>query len=112
MKIGITGHQKLENPKNWNWVKLEFNKIIGQSSKPFTGVTSLAIGADQLFAEAVLKHGGSLTVIILLIDMNSSFQKEMIVRDIITYLIKLRQSIFFREWLQMRSHILKLERQL
>ncbi|MCC5634170.1 hypothetical protein LC613_42990 [Nostoc sphaeroides CHAB 2801] len=64
MKIGITGHQKLENPNNWNWVKLEFNKILAQYPKPFTGVTSLAIGADQLFAEAVLEHGGSLTAII------------------------------------------------
>ena len=64
MKIGITGHQKIEDPKNWNWVKLEFNKIFAQSPKPFTGVTSLAIGADQLFAETALEYGGSLTVII------------------------------------------------
>lgn len=64
MKIGITGHQKLEDSTNWNWVKLEFNKILAQCPKPFTGVTSLAIGADQLFAEAVLEHGGSLAVII------------------------------------------------
>lgn len=64
MKIGITGHQKLENPTNWNWVKFEFNKIFAQYPKPFTGVTSLAIGADQLFAEVVLEHGGSLAAII------------------------------------------------
>jgi uncharacterized phage-like protein YoqJ len=64
MKIGITGHQKLEDPTNWNWVKLEFDKIFAQCPKLFTGVTSLAIGADQLFAEAVLEHGGSLAVII------------------------------------------------
>ncbi|MHC5770642.1 MAG: hypothetical protein ACYTXI_34700 [Nostoc sp.] len=64
MKIGITGHQKLENPINWNWVKLEFKKILAQFPKVLTGVTSLAIGADQLFAEAVLEHGGSLIVII------------------------------------------------
>jgi hypothetical protein len=64
MRIGITGHQKLEEPNRWGWVQREIDNILAGTQTPLIGVTSLAIGADQLFAEAVLRHYGTLEVVI------------------------------------------------
>lgn len=61
MKLGITGHQELENP---DWVKQEILRIIHLQSPPIIGFTSLAVGADQLFAQAVLDCAGSFQVIV------------------------------------------------
>jgi hypothetical protein len=64
MKIGVTGHQQLDNPSRWSWVVEEINRILNRYAVPVIGVTSLAPGADQLFAKLVLKHSGSLMAII------------------------------------------------
>jgi hypothetical protein len=64
MKVGITGHQRLKESSNWEWVRVEIDNLLSQLPPPLTGVTSLAIGADQLFAKAVLKHGGLLEAVI------------------------------------------------
>lgn len=61
MKIGITGHQELNDPV---WVKREILRVLYSQDLPLTGVTSLAVGADQLFAQAVLDCAGTLQVII------------------------------------------------
>lgn len=64
MRLGVTGHQRLAYPADWLWVQTELENCLSKMPVPLVGFTSLAIGADQLFAETVLKHGGSLTVII------------------------------------------------
>lgn len=64
MRIGITGHQRLREPAGWNWVKRELDGLLASSASPLVGITSLAVGADQLFADAVLEHRGSLEVVI------------------------------------------------
>lgn len=64
MRVGITGHQKLAEPARWAWVRRELNRLLSSITPPPVGVTSLAAGADQLFAEAILEHGGSLEVVI------------------------------------------------
>ncbi len=64
MRIGITGHQHLAHSGDWQWVQDELDKFLSQATAPLIGFTSLAIGADQRFAEAVLHHGGSFTAII------------------------------------------------
>jgi hypothetical protein len=64
MRVGVTGHQRLEEPANWAWVKQELDRLLLTLSPPLIGITSLALGADQLFANAVLVHGGSLEIII------------------------------------------------
>src|SRR5215218_6360904 len=61
MKMGITGHQKLDNP---DWIKREILRVIKLQSPSIIGVTSLAVGADQFFAQAVLDCTGSLQVIV------------------------------------------------
>ena len=65
MKIGVTGHRLPREPeKDWTWTQGEVARILGQFPGPLVGVTSLAIGADQIFAEAILQRQGSLEAII------------------------------------------------
>src|SRR6266446_5670680 len=64
MKIGITGHQRLKDPSSWDRVRLEMESILARFPKPLIGMTSLAIGADQLFADIVLQQSGTLEAII------------------------------------------------
>ncbi len=73
MKVGITGHQRLADPSGWSWVKSHLDAILGQCPPPLTGISLLAIGADQLFADAVLRHGGILEAIIPFDDYESKF---------------------------------------
>lgn len=64
MRIGITGHQELDDSMGWSWVRAEIDKVLGQVTGSVIGVTSLAVGADQVFAHAILQGGGSIEVII------------------------------------------------
>src|SRR5713101_3094159 len=64
MKVGITGHQRLKEPSRWNKVREEMERILAHLPKPFIGITSLAIGADQLFAEIILQQSGAFEAII------------------------------------------------
>jgi len=64
MKIGITGHQRLKNEKLWDWVKLKIDDLLSQVQSPLIGLSSLAIGADQVFAKSILENDGSLHVIV------------------------------------------------
>src|SRR5436853_157089 len=52
MKVGITGHQNLGSAENITWLSDTLKSIIKHNSID-TGLTSLAIGADQLFAETL-----------------------------------------------------------
>jgi hypothetical protein len=73
MKIGLTGHQKLDDPSDWEWVKEEIDRILTPLPSPVTGITSLAIGADQLFAKAILQHEGCLEAIIPFPEYEDTF---------------------------------------
>ena len=64
MKVGITGHQKLNDPSAWSDVCKQLGELLNDAEKPLIGLTSLAIGADQLFAEVVLGCGGRIEAII------------------------------------------------
>lgn len=62
--VGITGHQHLPNPAGWTWVSEQVSALLAATEKPLVGITSLAKGADQIFARAVLTSGGRLEVVI------------------------------------------------
>lgn len=64
MKVGITGHQHLEDPSGWDWVKMEMDSLLMKMRRPLVGITCLAAGADSLFAELILQQGGSLEAIV------------------------------------------------
>ncbi|MHA6711010.1 hypothetical protein [Dehalococcoides mccartyi] len=64
IKIGITGHQKLDNTTAWNWVEAITCQELDMINQPVIAVSSLAIGADQLFASLVMDRGGQLYAVI------------------------------------------------
>ena len=75
MRIGITGHQRLADPARWGWVKQEINRVLSSAERPLIGVSSLAIGADQLFADAVLQYDGALEVVIPFVGYEFAFSE-------------------------------------
>jgi hypothetical protein len=63
MKVGITGQQNRAG-MDWTWVCDVIQAEIGKMPPPVEGISSLAEGADQIFAEAILSLGASLRAII------------------------------------------------
>lgn len=72
MKVGITGHQRREGA-DWNWVDEHLTAHLRSIGAPFSGYSSLAEGADQLFAKTVLKVGGQLHAVIPMEDYERHF---------------------------------------
>lgn len=64
MVLGVTGHQKLDDEEAWGWVAEEISAALSRSPPPLIGLSSLAVGADQLFAALVLAHGGELRAVL------------------------------------------------
>lgn len=73
-RIGVTGHQGLD-PRTAEWVKDQFIKAMADRA-PVCGISSLAEGADQIFAEQVLALGGSLIAVIPCAGYESSFARS------------------------------------
>lgn len=69
---GVSGHQKAPQSV-WNLLTARLPNILGVP--PFVGVSSLAAGADQKFAEHVLQHGGALHVVLPSPSYESSFSR-------------------------------------
>lgn len=61
--IGITGHQNIPS-QALAYVIRGIRGIITSQQQPVIGYSSLAIGADQLFARLVLENGGSLVAVV------------------------------------------------
>ena len=72
-RVGITGHQRLSSPADWQWVEEAIENILAPTTGELMGFTSLARGADQHFAELILRRGGALTVIVPFADYNLKF---------------------------------------
>lgn len=73
MRVGISGHQRLRDPGGWPWVQQEMRNYLASQLPTVVGVSSLAIGADTMFAEIVLGIGGSLEVIVPFSDYEDKF---------------------------------------
>jgi hypothetical protein len=63
MKVGVTGHQNLGSAEYITWLSITLKSAI-QKYKVDIGLTSLAIGADQLFAQLLKQSNISYKVII------------------------------------------------
>ena len=71
--VGITGHQRIRGAtpydaagaasEDWRWVRLQIDQILADRAAPLVGYSSLAAGADQIFAEVLLNRGGRLRVV-------------------------------------------------
>ena len=74
MRIGITGHQRLESDHSWEWVRHELRTVFAcNSSADFEAFSSLAIGADQEFANIAVEVGVPLHAVIPCADYESTF---------------------------------------
>jgi hypothetical protein len=63
MKVGVTGHQDIPSFAT-DAIRMMMRRSLEELSGPITGVSSLAEGADQMFAAVVLDRGGLLHVVI------------------------------------------------
>src|SRR5437016_4157296 len=63
MRIGMSGHQDIPE-EAISFVRRRIAGVVSKLPDDLVGVSSLAVGADQLFASLVLEHGGRLHIII------------------------------------------------
>src|SRR4051812_43300001 len=61
--VGITGHRHIPASARPR-ILTGIAAVLAGMGKPLTGVSSLAAGADQLFAQAMLEAGGRLHVVV------------------------------------------------
>lgn len=73
MKAGITGHQNLGGQKNVDWVAAQIEHAVVQKHVTH-GFTSLAIGADQIFARILRQRGVPYTAVIPCQKYEATFQ--------------------------------------
>lgn len=65
MRIGITGHQEIDDPTAWPWVREQMSNALLRFKEGKASIySSLAAGADQLCAEVAVIVGYSLEVIV------------------------------------------------
>ncbi|MFF3253933.1 hypothetical protein ACFYWP_23680 [Actinacidiphila glaucinigra] len=62
-RIGFTGHQGLSEVAA-SYAAEKIREFLSRSTSPLIGYSSLAEGADQLFAQELLAAGGALHVVI------------------------------------------------
>jgi len=86
MRIGISGHQRLSNPDDWEWVRQVMRACLALLPQPAVGVTSLAVGADTLFAEIVLALGGALEVVVPFSGYEDKFASDAERQKYLSYL--------------------------
>ena len=76
MRIGVTGHQRLEDPRAWSCVARAIRNQLTRLTPPLVAVTSLAIGADQLLARLVIEAGGTIYAVLPYAGIERSFSPE------------------------------------
>lgn len=74
MTVGVTGHQQLAVDTQQRVGDVIRTRLA--SIHPLTGMTSLAEGADQIFATIVLSLGGQLAVVVPAKHYEQSFATE------------------------------------
>jgi len=77
-RVGITGHQRLDDSNVWLWVASVLRDELARLRPPLVGVTSLAVGADQLLARLVLERGGTIHAVLPFADIERSFPPERV----------------------------------
>ncbi|SRR6266496_342538 len=73
MRVGITGHQRFEDPLVLPWLEKCLRARLSGCSG-LRGLSSLAKGADQLFARVVLELGGNLEAVLPFAGYEGTFE--------------------------------------
>ncbi|MDR2453521.1 MAG: hypothetical protein LBD51_02985 [Bifidobacteriaceae bacterium] len=71
-KVGITGHRVIPEAA-LDYVAGRIESFLARQAAPLVGYSSLAAGADQLFAQLVLRAGGELVAVIPCDGYESTF---------------------------------------
>lgn len=79
MKVGMTGHQQLGSDEIVTWLIDCLESSISEYHID-AGITSLAIGADQLYAEVLKKHHIPYSVVIPSTGYEKTFSDTYILR--------------------------------
>lgn len=74
ISIGITGHQSLDKHLAKGWLKKQLYAEISVIPNIICAYSSLAVGADQLFAEVVLQNNIDLIAIVPCDDYIQTFK--------------------------------------
>jgi hypothetical protein len=74
MNVGISGHQDIPAQVRPD-LRRRLTSTLVHMAPVVTGVTSLAAGADQLFAEVVLETGGQLFVVLPCAGYEATFER-------------------------------------
>lgn len=82
MKVGITGHQNIGSASDIEWTEQVLSAKIVEEHVTH-GFTSLAVGADQLFAFLLEKQGLHYTVVVPCMNYDKTFKTA---EDLITFL--------------------------
>lgn len=81
MKVGVTGHQ--DRPGiSWPWVAEVIRNELSSYSAGLIGLSSLAKGADQIFADAVIEFGGELHFVVPIMN----YEKTLMGKDLMRFL--------------------------
>ncbi|MGH7867899.1 MAG: hypothetical protein ACREP9_09805 [Candidatus Dormibacteraceae bacterium] len=75
MRVGFTGHQNLP-PEFVSKIRHELWEQLRGDATGLTGLSSLAEGADQIFASTILSSGGALEVVIPSAGYQATFSEE------------------------------------
>lgn len=70
-RVGVTGHSDLTD-RTVELVRDELEKVLPRFSDDLIGVTCLARGADQVFADVILGLGGRIRVVVPAVDYFTS----------------------------------------
>jgi hypothetical protein len=74
-QIGVTGHQRLP-AEAIDYAVRGIRNILATAQAPLVGMSSLAAGADQLFATELIAAGGQLHVVVPAAGYESTFSGE------------------------------------
>ena len=75
MKLGITGHQKLDG-LSWEWTTNQLEQLIQKRKDGPTGISSLAKGADQIFIEIIMKNDHNFIVVLPFPNLERTFKAK------------------------------------
>ena len=74
-RIGVTGHQNIP-AEAIEFISASVRDLVRKAPPPVVGLSSLAEGADQLFADAVTEAGGHLNVVVPSRDYERTFASK------------------------------------
>ena len=80
MIVGVTGHQELDDPGGWERVREGIAAALAHEPAANIGLTSLAEGVDQVFAEELLRMKREVVAVLPFADYRSHLKETSLPR--------------------------------